>query len=147
MKKIVLLALLPLMFFSCSVDNDLDDFYFEIMPIESVDIPESFVFGQTYEISVTYDKLNTCHSFYDFIYEINENERTIAVVDIVSTNMTCEDEEELVTVSFNFTVSSFDTYLFKFYQGEDEDGVDQYHLIEVPVGMGFTNSEIPNVTN
>lgn len=132
---------------SCSIENNSEDFYFEVMPIESVETPESFVFGQTYEISITYNRTTSCHEFYDFVYDIDEHERTIAVVDVVYTNAECEETNELVTVSFDFSVTSLDTYLFKFYKGKDDNGDDIYHLVEIPVGMGFTSNDTPNANN
>jgi hypothetical protein len=54
-------------------------------------------------------------------------------VNIYYQNSGCaEEEEELTTVSFDFTVSGNETHVFKFYQGT-VDGIDQYHIVEVPV--------------
>jgi hypothetical protein len=108
------------------------------MPIVSVDMPEQFIYGETYAINISYIKPNTCYQFNDFAYEINGNERIIAVVNTVYTdeNANCIGEPEEVTVYFDFTVTSSDTYVFKFFQGEDEQGIDQYHIVEVPVFQG-----------
>ena len=96
-------------------------------------MPEQFVQGQTYEILVTYNIPSSCYQFNDFIYEIDGHERTIAVVNTVYNDSSCILETESVTVGFDFMVSGTDTYLFKFFQGEDEAGEDQYYLVEVPV--------------
>ena len=49
-------------------------------------------------------------------------------------NATCETlENELVENTFNFKVTSNGSYIFKFWQGEDEAGEDQYLTIEIPV--------------
>ena len=71
----------------------------------------------------------------DFIYEIDGQQRTVAVVNTVYTidNSTCAEDPEEVTVHFDFHVTSNETYIFKFYQGEDEQGTDQYYIVEVPV--------------
>jgi len=135
MKRYVLLVLIAFSILtSCSIENDdSNDFYLEVLPIESVEIPEQFVQGETYEILVSYNKPSSCYQFNDFIYNIDEHERTVAVVNTVYSDPNCIQEEEVVTVGFDFMVSGTDTYLFKFYQGEDEDGIDQYYLVEVPV--------------
>lgn len=135
MKRYALLTIFLLsVLTSCSIeDDDSNDFYLEVLPIESVEMPEQFVQGQTYEILVTYNIPSSCYQFNDFIYEIDGHERTIAVVNTVYNDSSCILETESVTVGFDFMVSGTDTYLFKFFQGEDDAGVDQYYLVEVPV--------------
>ena len=40
---------------SCSIENDDSaTFSLEVLPIESVEVPEQFIYGETYEIGVTY---------------------------------------------------------------------------------------------
>lgn len=144
MKKFALLAIIVILSFtSCSIDDGgYQSFTLEVLPIESVEMPEYFVQGETYEIFVTYTKPNSCFFFNDFIYEINGHERTVAVVTTVyDTN--CVGEPEEVSVNFDFTVSGTETYLFKFYQGEDDYGEDQYYLVEVPVMDGRQFSDQP----
>ena len=126
-------VLFVLMLTSCSIDENNPVMHTEIMPIESVNIPEYFIQGQTHEISVSYNKPSSCYQFYDFMYEINGNVRTVAVVNSVYTNTTCVQLDELVSASFDFTVNGTETYVFKFYLGKNDEGVDQYHLVEVPV--------------
>lgn len=119
---------------SCSLDDDRDDFNLEILPIESVDIPDSFTIGQTYPITVTYLKPSTCHLFREFYYDKENNIRTVAVIDYKFLRNDCEDlEDELVEATFNFHVTSNGSYIFKFWQGEDNNGDNQYLTIEVPV--------------
>lgn len=129
------------MFASCGIDNDEPQIFTEVMPIESVDIPEHFVLGSTHEISVSYYRPSSCYLFYDFIYEINGNTRTVAVLNTVYSNTTCLQEVELVSASFEFPVNASETYVFKFYQGKNDEGVDQYHLVEVPVVEDRINIE------
>ncbi len=85
---------------------------------------------------MTYTKPNGCYYFNDFIYEVDDQQRTIAVVNTVFTNLNNSAKKmqtEEVTVHFDFIVLSNETYVFKFYQGEDENGEDQFLLVEVPV--------------
>jgi len=42
-------------------------------------------------------------------------------------------EDSIVASTFNFKVTSNGSYIFKFWQGEDEAGETQYLTIEVPV--------------
>lgn len=133
MKKFFLVVIV-LSFLGCSLDDDSgNNFAFEIMSIESVDIPEEFTFGSTHEISVTYTRPNGCYAFNNFIVDPDGNTRTVAVVDRVFLGGNCTQATEEATVSFNFSVVHSETYIFQFYQGEDANGEDQYLIVEVPV--------------
>jgi len=134
MKKLVALSLALFLFASCSIDDDSQNYSFEILPVESVDIPDSFTLGETYPITVSYFKPSTCHSFKEFYYLRENNERTVAAINYVFENNSCETlTDELVEATFNFIVTSNGSYIFKFWQGEDASGEDQYLIIEVPV--------------
>ncbi|WOD44687.1 hypothetical protein [Hwangdonia lutea] len=134
MKKLVALSLALFLFASCSLDDDSHNYSFEILPIESVEIPDEFTLGETYPITVSYFKPSTCHSFKEFYYLKENNERTVAAINYVFENRTCDNlTDELVEATFNFIVTSNGSYIFKFWQGEDASGEDQYLIIEVPV--------------
>jgi hypothetical protein len=133
MKKILLLILAISTLTSCSIDDNMPSYYLEVLPIESAEMPEEFVLGETHEIFIDYIRPTGCYVFNDFLYQINEQERTISILNTVYTDRPCEEDLETVTVSFQFIVTSLETYVFKFYQGEDEDEVDQYLIMEVPV--------------
>ncbi|WP_405294609.1 hypothetical protein [Algibacter sp. Ld11] len=133
MKKLLVICL-TLILASCSVDDGAIDYSFEILPVESVDIPDEFILGETYPITVSYFKPSSCHTFREFYYLKNNNERTVAPINYVLENNDCETlENELVENTFNFIVTSNGSYIFKFWQGEDADGENQYLTIEVPV--------------
>ena len=72
--------------------------------------------------------------FREFYYAKNLNERTVAPITIVYENDNCETlDNVLEEATFNFIVTSNGSYIFKFWQGEDANGDDQYLTIEVPV--------------
>ena len=134
MKRLLLIGATLVIFFSCSPSDDGPDFNLEILPIESVDIPDEFEIGETYPITVSYLRPSTCHFFRNFYYARENNERTVAVITNVLLDNDCEDlENDLVESTFNFIVTSNGSYIFKFWQGEDTNGEDQYLTIEVPV--------------
>jgi len=133
MKKLLVLCL-ALIFASCSVDDDSTNYSFEVLPVESVDIPDEFTLGEVYPITVSYFKPSTCHAFREFYYLKENNERTVAPIDYVFEKNNCQDlNDELIEETFNFIVTSNGSYIFKFWQGEDANGEDQYLTIEVPV--------------
>ncbi len=134
MKKFIFYCVLLFTFASCSLDDgNNSNFHFEIMPIDSVDIPNEFVLGETYPITVSYTKPSGCYVFHDFYYVKELNERTVAVINTVYEDNPCTQVAETVEATFNFMVTSNGTYVFKFWQGEDESGNDLYYIVEVPV--------------
>lgn len=135
MKKLIALTLLLVSVVSCSLDDEDNISYgYEILPVESVDMPTEFILGETYTITVSYYRPSTCHYFSEFYYVIDENQRTIAPITVVYNNNNCQNlDETLVDSTFDFLVTSKNTYVFKYWQGEDEEGDDVYLTIEVPV--------------
>jgi hypothetical protein len=134
MKKFFILSFLVALFFSCSVDDDTINFNLELLPIESVDIPEEFTLGEVFPITVTYQRPTTCHTFREFYYAKHNNERTVAVINTVFENNDCQDiADDMLTATFDFKVTSNGSYIFKFWQGKDENDEDIFLEIEVPV--------------
>ncbi|HNQ26783.1 MAG TPA: hypothetical protein PKL92_02580 [Aquaticitalea sp.] len=135
MKRIFLLCFSVLSLVSCSLDTDDNDvFYYEFMPITSVDMPEIFELGRVYDIHLKYLRPSTCYNYYDLYYMVDTNQRTIAIVNSVYPNMGCQTlEDEEVEVRFDFLASQRGSYVFKFWQGKDENDNDLYYIVEVPV--------------
>lgn len=136
MKRLIIFTLFLFLFASCSLENNgIDnDYNLELLPIESVTIPESFSLGETYPITVSYFRPSTCHTFKEFYYVKNNNERTVAVINYKAIDSDCvELTDELVDATFNFIVTSNGSYIFKFWQGVDENDEDLFLTIEVPV--------------
>ncbi|MDO5989333.1 hypothetical protein Q4Q39_18160 [Flavivirga amylovorans] len=133
MKKFFVFCFTVLLLVSCSVDDG-PNFSFEILPVESVDIPSEFTLGETYPMTVSYLRPTTCHTFKEFYYLKENNQRTVAPINYLFERNDCQTlESELVESTFNFIVTSNGSYIFKFWQGEDTDGEDQFLTIEVPV--------------
>lgn len=134
MKKFFILSFLVTLLFSCSLDDDGTNFSVEILPIESVDIPDEFTLGEVYPITVTYERPTSCHSFREFYYAKHNNERTVAVFNTVFEENNCVDLiDEMLTATFDFQVTSNGSYIFKFWQGKDDNDEDIFLEIEVPV--------------
>lgn len=139
MKKILFLALIlsSVVFNSCSVDDVPSDiqFQFEFIPIETVEMPSTFNFGGTHTISVTYKRLSSCHTFSNFQYDQQPgNMRTVSVVNFVTTGNNCQPlDDEFEAQTFSFSALDPDPYIFRFWQGLDDNGEDVYLIYEVPV--------------
>ncbi|WP_346883787.1 hypothetical protein [uncultured Algibacter sp.] len=134
MKRLFLFYFALILFASCSSDDDAISFTADVLPVESVDIPDEFTLGETYPITVSYFRPSTCYQFRDFYYLKENNERTVAPINYVFDRSNCETlENVLVEATFNFIVTSNGSYIFKFWQGNDDDGDPQFLTIEVPV--------------
>lgn len=139
MKKLLLLLVTLLLVFSCvPEDDDRVQFHIEFVPAVSVELPESFTRGETYEIKVKYNRPTDCHYFDGFYYEASGHIRTVAVQTIVIEDANCEP---LVSIapeesSFNFYCNptyADNTYTFKFYTGQGSNGAQEFMEVEVPV--------------
>ncbi|WP_299883803.1 hypothetical protein [uncultured Lacinutrix sp.] len=127
-----LFCLITVALFSCSVDDAGPASHQELLPIESVVIPDEFQVGISYQIDLTYVKPTNCHSFYNIYYLKNFNERTVAVISTVYQNENCTTIDAQTDVSFNFVATQTGSYIFKFWQGEDQNGEDTYLEMEIP---------------
>lgn len=134
MKRLLILLFALATLLSCSVGDDSPNTYMEILPVESASLPDEFERGEVYEISLTYLRVSNCHTFSDIYYTKEANKRTVAIVATVFVNNeNCISSNDELETSFNFEVTNSDSYIFKFWQGEDEYGEDQYLIVEVPV--------------
>jgi len=133
MKKFLGIVMLLFFFNSCSIEED-PSYHFDILPVMSYEMPESFVLNVPQSIKVFYEKPTSCHVFQGFYFEVVGNERIIAVQTIVSHGQQCtpynNNEQE---ASFNFTPKSLETHYFKFFKGYDEEENAIYETVEIPV--------------
>lgn len=135
MKKFISLVALFFLFNSCSLD-DRENISLELVPIVSVDIPSEFTLGQVYPITVRYNRPTNCYFFNQLYYERNLNIRTIAVENGVYQRNNCQTlagTSATAEYTFNFEVTSNGSYIFKFYQGKNQNGESLYLEYEVPV--------------
>ena len=134
-KKIISLLALFFILNSCSPADD-TQYSFKLMPIESVDIPAEFTLGETYPITVHYTVPTSCYYFSSLYYDKDLNIRTIAIENAIAQRNNCQDliaADGAKTYTFNFYVTSNGSYIFKFYQGKDDQGNNIFLEYEVPV--------------
>lgn len=133
MKKIILLLSVVFLFNSCSPDDSIS-YRFELLPIESVDLPAEFELGETYTITYRYYRPTTCYNDDGIYYEKDLNVRIFAARNIVINPGNCQPlDMVLVEKTFNFYVTSNGSYIFKFWNGEDANGDNIYLEYEIPV--------------
>jgi hypothetical protein len=121
---------------SCSLSDDgHENFYFEPLEVVSADFPETFKYGDIYKIKVTSVRPSNCHFFEGFDFtKTGETERTIIGIATVFSENDCEDlTDQTFENYFDFEVLYTNTYIFKLWTGQDNDGENEYLTIEVPV--------------
>lgn len=137
MKKTILLFLIALLSFSCSVNDDTPQYYYEILPIESFEVPPSFNYGEIYNITVYYKRPSTCHVNPSLYFERKDSTRIIAVQSIVLKEKGCDNliHIEPTKGTFKFEVKSTNSYIFKFYKGKDENNQNTFEEVIIPVNQ------------
>ena len=135
MKKIVLILLSVWTLNSCSLNNDQPNYYFEVLPVESFTVPESFDMNGIYEIKLTYKRPTDCYFQEGIYYEKSEQTRIIGIQTRVLENNDCMPLDEApIEVKFNFECTPGNThYIFKFYKGEDANGNNIFEEVNIPV--------------
>jgi len=135
--KISIAFFLVTLILGCSNDDDNVPFFFDAVAIQGVTIPDQLIRGETVEITVSYLRPTSCHSFSGFDFGGFGNERTVAVINVVidGDRLSCEEslDEALREESFDFFVGSEASYIFKFWQGRDDEGNNRFLTKEVLV--------------
>ena len=122
---------------SCSNDDDNynpHDYHLEYVNVISADLPDEFIYGHTYRINVTIELPNSCYFFYNqFDYFYEGTSRLIYPIGHVDDGIACTEIIREITFSIPVQALQDETYIFKFYQGEDDEGQDVFLTVEVPV--------------
>ncbi len=134
MIKTFLVFFLAITLVNCKNDDDIT-FFYELVPIKEVQIPKEFERGKKYTITVYYQRPTDCYSFAGFDTNSTGNEQKISVINIVINKDSCKNitSTDLAKATFEFFSGDEKVYIFKFWQGQKENGDDQLLIIEVPV--------------
>ncbi|TRX66321.1 hypothetical protein [Carboxylicivirga sp. M1479] len=136
MKYFIPLLLAVFLITACNDDDDYDehDYHLEYIATASVDLPDEFIYGNYYKIKGTIELPNTCYFYYnqyDYFYE--GTTRLIYPIAHVDDGVSCDDEVSIAEFVIPVHALQQETYIFKFYTGEDESGEDTFLTLEVPV--------------
>jgi len=133
MKKVLLLSIIFISCLSCSKDSNIPPLKLSRAPIESLAVPDSFEFGKTYQLTITYNLPSSCYNFFDVDYEYDGTERNINVIIYEDSEAICPQ----VTVKSNrnilVRVTQYEDYTFNIWKGKDNLGQDIIESIVVPV--------------
>lgn len=133
MKRVLIALGISLTLLSCGFDDNQNQ-YLEIVPVSSVEMPTAFRVDSITRIPVTYVRPTPCHQFSNFYYNTIGNERTVAIYCLKNGGQNCTPTTDYeVTVPLNFKPKHTGNYNFRFWIGENADGVNQYIEHEVIV--------------
>ena len=120
---------------SCNDDDDnYHDHHLEYVSVISAELPDEFTYGHTYRINVTIELPNSCYYYYDqYDYFYEGTSRLIYPIAHVDDGVACTQNITETTFSIPIQALQNEPYIFKFYQGEDDNGEDMFLTIEVPV--------------
>ncbi len=135
MKRFFYAVIAVLALSSCTLDDDDPNFNYVALNIVEAELPESFNLNETYDIKVTYQTSNDCSFFegFDVVREDETVRRVVALGRELIDEDNCKEETVLVTEMFRFIVLYNQPYTFRFWQGENADGENEYLEVEVPV--------------
>lgn len=137
MKKLVSVLLTTAFIFgmlSCENDDNGINVEFQKLQIVEAELPESFDFGNTYEIQVTFVRPDGCTYFQGFdVYPTDTTVREVVAVGARYADQACTQEIVEVTDRFLFKVIHDQTYTFRFYTGDDAEGNPEFIETQVPV--------------
>ena len=136
MKKIFFL-LLAFILSACSTNDDDsgNELLFAYAPINSVELPESMVLGETYVFKINYTNPSPCHQLFGYEYVQGADANIFAIVTSYNPdNYLCTEEEGATGVyEWEFTVELNENHIFKFWQGVDQNEKPVFITREVEV--------------
>ncbi|MFK5889616.1 MAG: hypothetical protein QM486_02660 [Flavobacteriaceae bacterium] len=133
MKNILLLSILFLSFSSCNKNNDLLPLKLKSAPVTELEVPESFQFGETYNLNITYNLPSSCYRFFNIDYVYNGRERDINILIYEDTKAICPQVTVLGHKIIPIKVLQHEDYTFNIWKGKDDSGKDIIESIVVPV--------------
>jgi hypothetical protein len=131
--KISILILVLVGLVSCSSDDGYN-YHYEILPVATYKVPDTFELGKTYSIKLNYLKPTTCYKYSGVYFDKDFSTRTFAIENLVVESPDCKTlEKDTIKTAIDFYVISKETYTFKFYKGKDADGKSVFDSIAIPV--------------
>jgi len=131
-KRLFFVIFAVVLFVSCSDDDEVSNHY-ELLPVEDALVPEEFVFGEIYDLTVKYIMPDDCYISSDILYEYDQDARNVAVISLVINENNCDVLDLEQGLTFQVHALQPSPYIFRFWQGDDENGEPTYLIVEVPV--------------
>lgn len=134
MKKFIYICFLSIFLFSCSDDDKLPNFAFELTPITEGVFPDSFTYSENNEFTLKYSFPDECRRF-SRLYTNTEHDSIITIYLEAYVDKDAECEQEIVNdeETFQITANITKDYVFKLWSGNDDDGNSTFLEYTVPV--------------
>lgn len=120
---------------SCSLNDDSPNFHFKPLPITSAIVPDTFELNETYQITVSYTIPDGCTTFggWDITKSDTTTRNVVLFGRVFTDEETCTTLAQEAQASFDFICLYEEPYTFRFWQGENENGEQEYFEVVVPV--------------
>lgn len=141
MKRLFFVLMTLISLSSCSVDDDAPNTTFELAEITGNNLPDEFIFGDTYNVTVDYILPSECNTFSGISAQrggnSGESRREIyvgAVTSFINSN-NCDEETpgNEGSGSFPILIDETEEYTFYFWTGVDSSNEPVYTEVVVPV--------------
>ena len=134
MRRIFFALSLVFFFTGCSVDDEpTPKLVYELVPIISTNLPEEFTSGETYDLRFTYSLPSSCHNYKGSTVEELDGGIGIGVIAYYNANKDCNEMTRTVDTGIQFVAGKEEFYIFKFWQGQNEQGENQFFTVQIPV--------------
>lgn len=133
MKKLFFLFTLIVILSSCSVGDDADR-NFTLLPVYEVDVPNKFKLDSISNFNLKFKRQTDCQIFNGIYFVPTGNIVNIAIKVVELQESGCQvDSESVYEIPLQFKPTVSGTYTFKFWNGKNPNGIDQYINSEVIV--------------
>ena len=132
MKKLVLLLLAAVALISCDMGNE-DSTQFVLGPVQDVTMASSYKVDSISEIMVRYKRPDDAHIFQGFYYQAIDSVRVVAIQYARLNQPNPGIDNEVYEVPLKFKPRQAGTYVFKFWDGENQDQTDHFFVAEAVV--------------
>lgn len=133
MKRLMFLILLAFAVNACSSDDGQTSEEL-LLPITSVVMPTTYVIDNFATMMVSYKRANDCQIFNGFYISTEGTTSIIGIKALKFKQANCmNDDESLYEVPLKWTPTEKGTYTFKFWTGDNTEGIPQYIEKEIVV--------------
>lgn len=134
MKKLVLLALTVVALASCELGSgDDDNTQFAVGPVHDVTMASTYKVDSISEIMVRYKRPDDSHIFQGFYYQAVDFNRVVAIEYVKLDHQNPAVDDQIYEVPLKFKPRYAGTYVFKFWDGTNQDGTDHFFVAEAVV--------------
>ena len=118
---------------SCDVGSGDDNSTFVLGPVQDVTMPNRFKVDSTSQIMVRYKRPDDAHIFQGFYYQAAGTTRTVCIQYARLDEASPALDNQVYEVPLNFRPSQPGVYVFKFWDGSNQDTTDHFYVAEAVV--------------